>query len=165
MRLIIIQDKEDYRACFRVLDGSGEEKYRVTGERNQKGATLCVQDRQSVVMAMLRQRNFLFLSGYSISVSGNNCASVIQNLYSMRTLLRVRGADWSLRGDLRLRSFDVLDENHSVVMSHAKRWGVWGDGYELNIFRPECELLCLCIALCIDYAVPLEEGSVVAINS
>lgn len=164
MRLIIKQCKQDYRARFLVLDESGEEKYHVLGEQKSRGGTLYVQVGESV-LAQVRQRRFLFFTGYGIFLAGINCATVIQNLYNLHTMLRVSGVDWSVRGDIRTHNFDLVDRVGQVVMTHAKRWGVWGEGYEINLFCPEYEMICLCIALCIDWVVPVDGATVVAINS
>lgn len=38
-------------------------------------------------------------------------------------------------------------------MRLTKAWFIWGDSYELEIFNPENELLCLCVALAVDCAM------------
>lgn len=164
MRLIIKRCKQDYRARFLILDELGGEKYHVLGEQKSRGGALFVMNGERE-MAQIRQRGFLFFTGYGISIAGIRCATVIQNLYNLHTMLRISGVDWSLRGDIHARNFDLVDREGKIIMTHAKRWGMWGDGFEIIVSRPEYELVCLCVALCIDWVIPMDGSTVVAINS
>lgn len=165
MKLFIKQSKEGYEERFLVLDEQGKIQYRVMGERERKNSILSIQDEEGRQLLTIRQRDYMIVTGYILSVPEASGATLIQNMYNGHTLLRVCGARWRFRGNLSMRNFDVLDEGGYVRMTHCKRWGPWGDGYEINVAAGKYERLCVGIALCIDNQVQSDGGTVVAINS
>ncbi|MDP4119637.1 MAG: hypothetical protein Q8876_01065, partial [Bacillota bacterium] len=61
------------------------------------------------------------------------------------------GISWHIRGDLLTKNYDIVDIDNSVIMSHCVRWGQFGDGYEINILSENREILCLCVAICLNH--------------
>lgn len=165
MKLMIRQCRGDYRERFLIFDEKGEPRYYVSGMRGNQGETLNIQDKKGLVYSTIRQRNLFFLTGYSIEISGIRSATLLQNPVTFHTLLKVRGVDWNIRGNIREKIFEVIGVNQEAVMTHTKKWDSKGDWYQLEVRYPESELLCLAIAICIDIILPIGDGAIVAINS
>ena len=165
MKLMIRQTRGDYRERFLIFDEKGELKYYVWGTQRNQGETLKIQDRKCIEYSTIRQRNFFFLIGYSIEISGIHSATLLQNPVTFHTLLKVRGVDWTIRGNLREKTFEVIGENQEAVMTHTRKWDSKGEWYELEVRYLESEPLCLAIAICIDIILPIGGGAIVAINS
>lgn len=165
MKLMIRQSRGDYRERFLIFDEKGDLKYYVFGARRNQGEILSIQDGKDLVYSTIRQRNFFFLTGYSIEVSGIRGATLLQNPVTLHTLLKVRGTNWNIQGNIREKSFEVIGENRETVMTHRRKWDDRGEWYELRLQYPESELLCLSIAICMDTTLPIGEGAIVAINS
>lgn len=164
MKLFISQTSQAGAALFLVRDELGLPQYHVTDRCQGAGEYLDVKDEEQRLLACIRRRELLFMTGYLITVAGRDSATVIQSLSNGRLLLRCVGKHWRLRGDVRTREFDLVDEEERIRMVHCKRWGTWGDGYELNITYPEDVLLCLCVALCVDCTVTGDGETAIAIN-
>jgi len=47
----------------------------------------------------------------------------------------------------------MIYDGQNEIMRISKKWFTWGDSYELDIFDPQNEILCLCVALAIDCAM------------
>ena len=165
MKLMMRQSKGDYQERFLVFNEKGEPKYCVLGMRRNTGELLKIQDGEGRVFSTIRQRNFFFLTGYSIEISQIRSATLLQNPVTLHTLLKVRNANWSIRGNIREKDFEVVGEDQKAVMIHTRKWDRRGDWYELQLLYPESEILCLAIAICMDSVLPVGEGSIVAINS
>ena len=153
----------DEHARFAVLDELGHAKCTVLGEFTAAGGNLYILDEAGTTLAHIKQRNILFVTRYLITAGGENI-SLIQSMNASRPFTRLTGVVWQLRGDLQTRNFDVIDVDHSVVMTHGKRWTQWGDCYEITVTAPENELLCTCIAVCIDNTVIIGGEKTVAVN-
>ena len=146
---------------FLVLDEQQKILYRAVREAEAHRAWIRLFNQEERCVAYVRQTWFLMLELHTLTVGGCEYARLLQTTAMAPTQeIKILGPTWSFRGNLLLRNFDVIDVDHTVVMSHCKRWGAWGDGYEINVANPEFELACLCLALCLDYKNMDSEGQV-----
>ena len=72
-------------------------------------------DSNGVEAARVTHMGLAGISRYTIVVAEKERARILQNLASLKTPFRIRGISWRLRGDMALRSFDVVDaEAYSI---------------------------------------------------
>jgi len=78
---------------------------------------------------------------------------VTQNLKAAHSPIKIRGVNWRFRGDLLTRSFDLVDIDSAVVMTHGRCWNQNGDCFAIEVTKESDVLLCLCIAVILDNTV------------
>jgi uncharacterized protein YxjI len=140
-------------ALFLVMDELGQTVYCVTGDSLSIGSKLCFIDNNKREAARVFSVGLPTIAKYSISIEDKERARVTQNLNSTHCPIKIKGVDWAFRGDLLTRSFDLIDTNSAVVMTHGRCWNQNGDCYAVEIARESDMLLCLCIAVILDNTV------------
>lgn len=146
MRLFLKRDTADQSSRFLVYDELMKDKYSICGKSKPSGDNLKIIDLDGNTVAAIRQINLPIILMYNITAKGEKITLV----YSGRSF-SFRGISWHLRGDLDAKSFDIVDTDGTLIMSHCTRWGEQGDGYELNIESDSRELLALGVAVCINH--------------
>ena len=148
MKLYIKQRVFSWRDKFTVKDESGVDRWFAQGELFSWGRKLHIYDSYGREAAFIRQKLLSMLRRYYIEINGY--------VYTMRkelTLLRpkysIEGLPWQMSGDFWAHEYELHD-GRIPIMRMSKCWFTWGDSYELNIYDPANELICLCIALTID---------------
>lgn len=89
---------------------------------------------------------------YSVS-AGSEHMRMTLDVASARRPVRFRGMPWRFRGSVLIRSFDILDAQSHVIMTHGRCWGIHGDCYAIEIPEAAHAPLCLCAAAVIDSVV------------
>ena len=161
MNLYLKQDTEANAGLFTVYDTCGRVCYRLSGDAQTLGGKMYLYDSNGVEAARVTHMGLAGISRYTIVVAEKERARILQNLASLKTPFRIRGISWRLRGDMALRSFDVVDAEGRVVMSHGRCWESSGECFALEIAEAENALLCICIAAVIDSSA--QAGSAVAL--
>lgn len=144
------QETEAGSGLFAVYDACGRMCYRVTGDAQALGGKRFLRSTDGAEVARISHMGLAGISRYAIYMGDRECARVLQNFASAKTPFRIRGIHWKLRGDLTLRSFDIVDDSGGVVMSHGRCWESSGECFALDIARKEHVALCICIAAVID---------------
>ncbi len=152
MKLYIRQKVFSWRDKFFVKDETEQDRYAVEGEFFSWGKKLHVYDMSGREAAFIRQRVMAFMPRYFIELGGRSVCEIVKQLTFFRQSYRLEGVPWHLDGDFWAHEYQLI-ENQTVVMRMSKHWFTWGDSYELEIFDPRNELLCLCIALAVDCAM------------
>lgn len=147
MRYNLQRDTSGADARYRVYDGSGRERFSVSGRHNPSGESMRIRDAGGGTVCKIRRLGFSALSVYSVSVG---CETIRLNITvgSGRASVRFRGISFFIRGDVLTGSYSILDADTAVVCT-AGRDFVKG-GIRLEIFQKERELFCLAAAICID---------------
>ena len=140
-------------ALFIILDALGQTVYHVTGDSLAIGSKLYLIDNLQREAARIFSVGVPTLSKYSISIEEKERARVTQNLNSTHSPIKIKGVDWSFRGDLLTRSYDLVNAESAVIMTHGRCWNQNGDCYAVEIAREPDALLCLCIAVILDNTV------------
>ena len=60
------------------------------------------------------------------------------------------GVGWRVRGNVFIKSFDIIDADNSLIATHIKRFSPCGDGYELNVINESKELFSIATEICVN---------------
>ena len=148
MKLYIKQKVFSWRDKFAVWDEQEQERWFAQGELFSWGRKLHICDTGGREAAFIRQKLMSFLPRYFIEIGGN-VYTLVKEFTLFRPRYRLEGMPWTMSGEFLAHEYEVTD-GAECVMRMSKHWFTWGDSYELDIPRPENELLALCVALAVD---------------
>jgi Uncharacterized conserved protein len=148
-----IQQSTDPDVLFAIMDSSGQPVYRVTGDSLSIGSKLCMLDDGNREVARISCAGLTAISRYTISVGDKERARVSWNFSAKRQQVKIKGVNWQFRGDLVSRSYDIVDIDSAVVMSHGRCWNQIGDCYAADIAKESDVPVCLCLAVILDSTV------------
>lgn len=158
MKLYMKQKVFSWTDKFNIADGHGNNRYYVEGELFSWGKKLHIFNSAGQEVAFIRQKVMSWLPCYFIEINGVTVASVVKEFTFFRQSYRVEGLPWKMEGDFWAHDYTMYDNGHEI-MRLSKAWFTWGDSYELEIFEPDNELLCLCVALAVDCALAQAQNS------
>ncbi len=161
LNLYLKQDTEANAGLFTVYDACGRMCYRLTGDAQTLGGKIFLCDTNHREVARITHMGLAGISRYTIVIADKERARILQNLASIKMPFRIRGISWRLRGDLVLRSFDIVDVSDALVMSHGRCWESNGECFALDIAQEKYAPLCICMAAVIDSSA--QSGSAVAL--
>ncbi|MDD5796305.1 MAG: hypothetical protein PUD24_05165 [Oscillospiraceae bacterium] len=150
MKLYIKRDIHSCNSRFIVLDELCHEKYTVfsSGKSFEK---LKISDLSGNVKTKINRLPLPLLHAYSIS-SGKTNIKFILNPAKNAQNCYYYGISWHIRGQVFLKSFDILDVDNSVIAVLSRCFESCVDGYALTIYSEEYEQLCLASAVCANLA-------------
>ncbi|MGN0489708.1 MAG: hypothetical protein ACI4HO_10640 [Ruminococcus sp.] len=145
MKLYIKRDKSSENSMFIVFDELCKEKYLVTGSKDK----LKLKNLKGETLLKIKRIPFPTLRTYSITAKSSNIKLVIS---SLKTAVNCYfyGIGWHIRGNIFIKSFDIIDADNSLVATHIRRFSPCGDGYELNVINEDRELFSIATALCVN---------------
>ena len=149
MKLYLKRTSAETGALFLVFGENGKIVYRIAGDRSPFLDTICVIY-EGKVAAKIQRVGAVTLSKYNVFVDGTKRFGMIQEFAGTCPRFLFQGVRWKLRGDMALRSFDLIDVDGSVLMTHGRCWSACGDCYGLSFFYEELVLPCLCAAVVVD---------------
>ena len=152
MKLYMKQKVFSWTDKFTVADEQGSARYFVQGELFSWGKQLHICNAAGQEVAFIRQKVFSWLPRYFVEINGQTVATIVKDFTFFRPSYRVEGLPWQVNGDLWSHNY-LMHDSRFEIMRLTKAWFTWGDSYELEIFNPQNELLCLSVALAIDCAV------------
>ena len=150
MKLYIKQKFFSWNDKFTVKDADGVDRYTVEGEIFSFGHKLHVYDMAGQEVAGIRQEVWAWMPRYHVYVGGAEVAEVKKKFTWFHPQYEIIGPDWTVEGSFWEHDYEVVSPTEGCVVRIAKEWMTWGDTYELDIARPEDELLALAIVLTID---------------
>jgi uncharacterized protein YxjI len=148
MKLYIKQKVFSWNDKFWIKDEAQRDRWFAEGEVFTFGKKLRVYDAQGAERAFICQKIFSFLPRYYIEIDGGEY-EFAQKFTILRREYTLPALGWSIRGDFFAHSY-AAENARGEIMRMQKAWMSWGDYYELDIFSPNDELMCLCAALAID---------------
>ena len=137
-------------ALFCIFGQEGSLCYRVTGDLYSINGRAFLEDAHGVRQARIHRMGTASLATYTVYVEGQPKARLLFNLALPGEPFKIKSPPWSLRGDPLSRSFDIVDVDRSVVMTHGCCWNVRGGSYGLDIADNANTALCLCVAAVVD---------------
>ncbi|MCY1712946.1 LURP-one-related family protein [Caproiciproducens galactitolivorans] len=140
-------------ALFTIIDTLGQSVYRVTGDSLAIGSKFYFIDGSANEAAKIVSLGLTASSKYTIFIHDKECARVNRSFTSQHHPVKIRGVKWHFRGDLMERSYDLINEDSAVVMTHGRCWNENGDCFAVDITNESDVLLCLCIAVILDSTV------------
>lgn len=148
MKLYIQDSKDQNVSRFLIYDSLSKLKYRTSVEYAPLTVKMDVYDNNHRV-AKIRKRDILFLKTYTISALTKKI-KVIGKISDSEIMFYINGINWFFAGEILKKDFSVVNVDNSIVMSHRAKWNSGKVYYELDVSDNQNELLCVCIALCID---------------
>lgn len=148
-----IKQSTGTEALFTVIDALGQSVYSVTGDSLSIGSKVYLIDNNQNEAARIFSLGISAMSRYSVFIGDKERARVTLNLASSKQPIKIKGVGWSFRGDLLTRSYDLIDVDSTVVMTHGRCWNENGDCFAVDIANQSKVLLCLCIAVILDSTV------------
>jgi uncharacterized protein YxjI len=143
------QESNGHSGCFVVLGSNGDKKYKVLCKDFQLGKCFFLLDNSQVSLALIRKLAFPFISVYLIKF-GLREISLMENRFNRIPTYFIRGIDWHFKNGLKPYSFSVVDGNSESIMSQFKESRGGLGNYEIEIFKDEFEIVCLCISVCVN---------------
>ncbi|WP_312694532.1 tubby C 2 [Caproiciproducens sp.] len=140
-------------ALFTVIDALGQSVYSVTGDSLSIGSKVYLIDNNKNEAARIFSLGISALSKYAVFIDDKERARVTLNLTAAHHPVKFKGISWRFRGDLLTRSYDLIDVDSAVIMSHGRCWNENGDCFAVDIASESNVLLCLCIAVILDSTV------------
>lgn len=148
-----MKQSTDTNALFTVIDSLGQTVYHVTGDSLSIGSKFYLIDNNQNEAARIFSIGLTTISKYSIFIDDKERARVTLNLKSKHSPIKIKGVSWHFRGDLLTRSFDLIDDNFVIIMTHGRCWNQNGDCFAVEVAKESDVLLCLCIAAILDNTV------------
>ncbi len=156
-----IQQSTESDSLFMIMDSLGQPIYRVTGDSLSIGSKIYLIDQNQKEAARIFSVGLTTISKYSVFIGDKERARVIQNLTAVRQPIKIKGVSWRFRGDLITRSYDIIDVDSSVVMTHGRCWNTSGECYAVEVTKESDVLLSLSLSVILDNTVIT--GSVAAV--
>lgn len=137
---------------FLVLDSCGVPVGEFRGGPTPYGCRMALLD-SSREIARISGVQLAGSCRYSVNAAGEHMR-VRLKIAPCRHPIRFRGVPWRFRGNILIRSFDILDAQSRVVMTHGRCWGMrGGECYGIAISDADRAPLCLCAAAIVDSVV------------
>ncbi len=100
--------------------------------------------------AEIEKKSGMLGTKFQISVNGVPFETLKKKNIATGVKYEMTKSGWKLEGDYFKSEYRLLTARDGVVMIHSKKWFSWGETYVVEVSRKEDELMCLCVALCID---------------
>jgi len=153
MKLYIKQKVFSWKDRFTVKDETGADRYTVEGEFFSWGRKLHVSDMAGCEVVYIAQEVWSWLDKYHVHIQGIHAADVERKFSWFTPRYEISGpacSGWTVEGSFWEHDYEVRDGAGNCIVRITKEWMTWGDTYELEIARPEDELLALALVLTID---------------
>lgn len=141
-----------------VYDDNENMKYSVPIEYSVLGMKMDIYNFNLKRISKIRQRGFSFNKTYNIT-AGNKKIKLILKVEENNVSAFIKGSPFIIYGDFIKKEFTIVNENKLIVMIQKCNHSIY-NYYELDIKLKEYELLCLCIALCIDTLLFFDERGI-----
>ena len=145
MRLYIKQDMSIENQLFIVYDELCNEKYFIKGNKDK----LYLVDLSGETLLRIRRIFLPTLKAFSITAQKQNIKFIMNNSNKFSNCY-FYGVGWRVRGNVFIKSFDIIDADNSLIATHIKRFSPCGDGYELNVINESKELFSIATAICVN---------------
>jgi uncharacterized protein YxjI len=154
---------------FIISDCLGQPVYRVKGDSLSIGSKYYLIDNNENEAARIFSVGLSALSKYTIYIDDKERARVILNLTATTPkqpikIKGVKGIRWRFRGDLITRSYDIIDVDSTVIMTHGRCWHTGCDCFAVDVTNKQDVLLSLCIAVIIDSTVIASSAAVLPVG-
>lgn len=137
---------------FEVYNEHEERIYSVPVGHSVLGIKMDLYNFDLKRISKIRQHGFTFNKTYNIHFD-NKKTKLIFKIEENKITALIKGYPFSFCGDIVKKDFSILNEKKNLVMSQVCKFNY----YELNIIEEQFDILCICIALCIDTLLLIDE--------
>lgn len=134
---------------FSVRSADGVLMYEATGEFTPLGRKFIIADTEGREISRISGMRLTSACQYSVS-AGKEHMRITTDFSSPHRCVRLRGIPWRFRGSALSRSFDLVNAQSRVVMTHGRCWTMRGECYAMEIPELSHIPLCLSVAVVID---------------
>lgn len=154
LKLYLKQNTGSEDSLFTVYDIGGVPLYNVEAEGGLQvfSGQMNLLNMEQKQEARIVRMGLSTISTYTITMDNKEKARVMQNLVSQKMPYRILSPNWKFRGCVQTRSFDVLDADENLVMSHGLCWDTPRNCFSMEIHLETEVPLCISIAAIIDSA-------------
>ncbi len=132
-----------------IYDNLLKQKYCVDISHSVLGMKLDLYNENNKKVAKIRQRDIVFNKTYRIS-SSNRIIKVVAKFLETGPKFCIKGINWEFNGNLLKKDFRVIENSSKTEIMRQRIASSNIHGFELDIENIENEIICICIALCID---------------
>lgn len=150
MSLFIAQKYFSSADAFEIVNEQNQCVWKVAGSLVSRPHMLEVYTASNQPVAQIERKSGLFGTKYNITISGALFETVKSSAVATKPVYELTRSAWKLEGDFLTKDFRIVTRHGGVVMTHEKKWFVWGNTCVLDFARREDELMGLCIALAIN---------------
>lgn len=147
MKVFLKRETTSGNVIFTVKDCMGDDKYTVTAKEGTPMSKAYIKDNSGIKRLVIRRINLPMYSLYSISAGGERISLVTSHGTVPECIFY--GISWHIRGDVRKKSYDIVDADNSVVAAVSKAGVGKCDALALNIFCEQRELFSIGVAVCL----------------
>lgn len=155
MRLVMIRDLSGVEKRFLIYDESGNLIYRVTGSYDDVGSTLILWDEEGKKSVTAVQRNPVKYV-YSVQLEGIPVLKIFRRIRYIYPCCKIFDVGWRIKGNLQIQEYEVAGTHGEIVFSQKKIWTSRGEGFELRIYAPHYQKICLGIAMVLNDTIPAD---------
>lgn len=161
MKFFFKRDISCADARFVIYDALCNEKYFVVSN-GKSVEKLKLIDLEGNTLLKIKKLPLPVVYAFSISHKTENIKMILNPAKSAAGCYYY-GISWHIRGNVFEKNFDIIDVDNTVVATHLKRWSGCADGYELNVYCREKELLCIASAVCINIVSIVDNPAIQAV--
>lgn len=161
MRLYLKQQTASGNEIFAVCDMLANPIYTVLRGESAFTEKMLILDKEKNVAAKISRIGPETFSRSTITAYGKPSIRLFQNMAGIQPAYRLFGVSWRFRGNVPTRSFDLVELDGSLVMSHGVCWNPEGNVFCVDVIRETDLLWCTAISVIIDSVLP--SGTVAAV--
>ena len=158
MKLYIREKVFSWGDRFTVKDEYGNDKYMVEGEVFTFGKKLHVYDMTGREVAFIKQEIWSLMPRYYVFCGDRQVAEIRKTFSFLFPRYFIDGLGWEINGSFMAHDYQI-DQGGTPIVRIRKEWMTWGDSYELDIRKPDDELVALAVVLTIDCVTESEANS------
>ena len=156
MKLFLKRDISSDGALFIVFDELGKEKLYVGRDNRHSHFTLSITDTNFNRLCSISTVPLPMLKAFTIK-DKKITIRLIFNKNTSRQMCYYYGISWRIRGDIVNKTFEIVDNDNTVLLTHSGKWSRGNDCYEINITEGSRELLLVASAICVDLLQSADE--------
>ena len=138
---------------FLIESADSSDTWRVSGDKGTFFSKLFLLGPVNECSAKIVRIGTPEISRYSVLIEGRERVAVLFSGMGRKPVFRLSGVPWKFRGDLNTRTFDIVDVDGTVLMTHGGCWGRKGNCFAVTVTREKDVAACLSIAVIIDLFV------------
>lgn len=148
MKIYLKRDKSNEHCRYVVYDELFKELYTVLGKHSSSGERMYIQYSDNCI-AKIRITSLALLRSCHVTTNDENFRIVITNTKD-KIAINYHGVAYHIRGDVLLKSYDILDVDNTLIACVQKRFNTNSEVLEINVNNSKHELSCIASALCLN---------------
>lgn len=148
MKVYLKRDKSNDNSRYIVTDELGVKMFTVCGRFTKNAEHLYIMH-DELCVAKIRNTSISLLRTCHVKTDRDDFRIVIASKHD-KTAITYHGVNFRIRGNVTLKSYDILDVDNSVLACVQKRYNTSNETLELNIDNDKNLLSCIASAVCLN---------------